>query len=60
LYTPVIPVTQEVKIRRIQVQGQPRQKVSKTPPPISANKAGMVVCTCHFRYTGDIGRMTAV
>jgi hypothetical protein len=37
---PIILVTQEVEIRRISVQGQPRQKVHKTSaaPPISTNK----------------------
>jgi hypothetical protein len=29
--TPVIPATQEVQIRKIIVQGQPRQKVNETP-----------------------------
>jgi hypothetical protein len=41
---PVIPATQEVEIRKIEVQGQPGQKVSETP--ISANKQGMVACVC--------------
>jgi hypothetical protein len=35
-----------VKIRRIKVPGQPRQKVSKTlPTPISINKPDVVVHT---------------
>jgi hypothetical protein len=29
--TSVIPATQKAEIRRIEVQGQPRRKVSKTP-----------------------------
>jgi hypothetical protein len=43
---PVIPVTQEVEIEKTNVQGQSRQKVSETP--ISINKLGMVICTCHL------------
>jgi hypothetical protein len=30
-FLPVIPVTGEVEIRKIKVQGWPRQEVSKTP-----------------------------
>jgi hypothetical protein len=46
--TSVISPTQEAEIQRIRVQGQPRQKVSETPPnPISTNMLGVVVHTCH-------------
>jgi hypothetical protein len=31
--TPIIPTTWEAEIGRIRVQGQPGQKVSKTPQP---------------------------
>jgi hypothetical protein len=34
-----IPATQEVEIRRIMVQGQPRQKIVETP--ISTNELGL-------------------
>jgi hypothetical protein len=37
----VIPATQKAEIRRITVQGQPRQKVTKTPyQPIKAGHGG--------------------
>jgi hypothetical protein len=49
----VIPATQESKIGRIEVRGQPRQKGRD---PISTNKIDMVVCTCHPSYTGTINR----
>jgi hypothetical protein len=42
-FTTVIPATPKVEIERIVVQGQPRQKASKTP--ISTNKLSVVVCT---------------
>jgi hypothetical protein len=50
---PVIPATQEVEIGKIEVQGQPMQKVSETPP-ISMNKPG-VVHICNPNYVGGIG-----
>jgi hypothetical protein len=31
MVVPTIPATQKVEIRRIEVQGQPRHKVSETP-----------------------------
>jgi hypothetical protein len=34
-FTSVIPATQEVKIRKIMVQGHPEQKVSETLPHLS-------------------------
>jgi hypothetical protein len=39
--TPIIPATKKVEIRRMVVQGQPRQKVSKNL--ISTNKPGVVL-----------------
>jgi hypothetical protein len=48
--TSIIPATWKVKIRRITVRGQPRQKVSETP--ISTNKLCMVVHTCDPSYLG--------
>jgi hypothetical protein len=44
---PVIPETQEEEIRRIGVQGQPRQKAR---PPSQINKLSMVVHTCSISY----------
>jgi hypothetical protein len=55
---PVIPATQEVEIGKIEVQGQPMQKVSETPP-ISMNKPG-VVHICNPNYVGGIGRKIMV
>jgi hypothetical protein len=50
----VIPATQKAKIRRIQVQSQPRKKVSKTPP-ISINKKLTVEAqVCHPSYLVSI------
>jgi hypothetical protein len=40
----------EVEIGRIAVQGQPEQKVSKTP--ISTNKPGIVGHHCNLNYMG--------
>jgi hypothetical protein len=57
-YTPAIPATQDVEIRRIKVVGQPRQKVSQTP--ILTNNPGMVVCVYNPSYLGGIGRRITV
>jgi hypothetical protein len=46
----VIPAIYEAEMRRIMVQGQPGQKVSKTP--ISTYKMGIVVHICDPSYTG--------
>jgi hypothetical protein len=43
--------TWEAEIRRITVQGQPRQIVHKTPSQ-QKKKLGMVVSTCHPSYGG--------
>jgi hypothetical protein len=52
--TPVILVTQEVKIRRIAVQGQAGQKVSKTPSqPIKLSGVG---CDWQPSCEGSINR----
>jgi hypothetical protein len=48
--TSVIPATKETEIGRITVQGQPRQKVSKTP---SQQEMG---CACNPGYVGGISR----
>jgi hypothetical protein len=42
-FTPIITATWEVEIRRMEVQGQPRQKVSETP---SQSKSGIVGQNC--------------
>jgi hypothetical protein len=46
---PVIPATREAEIRRITVQGQPRQKVSNIV--MSTNNLGTVACICNTSYT---------
>jgi hypothetical protein len=56
--TSVIPASWKVEIRRISVQGQPRQKVSKTP--ISTNKLGVVVCVYDPSCARDKGRWIMV
>jgi hypothetical protein len=48
---PVISVTQEAEIRRIEVQGQPGQKVSEFP--ISTNMTSMMVHTYNPSYSGS-------
>jgi hypothetical protein len=47
--TPVILATQEAEIRRIKVQGHPRQKVCKTSS--QPQWLGIVVYACYPRYT---------
>jgi hypothetical protein len=42
--TAIIPVTQEVKVGRISVRGQSRQKINKNP--VSTIKLGVLICTC--------------
>jgi hypothetical protein len=37
---PVIPATQDAEIRRIEVQGQPGQKVHETPSKPMAGRLG--------------------
>jgi hypothetical protein len=49
----VIPATQEVEIRRITVQRQARQKVTKTS--ISTNKSELMVPSCRSNYWGGKG-----
>jgi hypothetical protein len=39
--TPIIPATGEAEIKRIKVQGQPRQKVLKTPSQPIAGRDGI-------------------
>jgi hypothetical protein len=52
---PVILPIWEAEIRMIVVQGQPRQKVSKSY--ISTNKKlDVVVCVCYPSYMGSINR----
>jgi hypothetical protein len=55
---PVILTTKEDEIGRITVQGQPGQKVSKTP--FQPTKLGMVAYTCNPSYIGSIGRRIKV
>jgi hypothetical protein len=52
--TPIIPATQEAKIKRILIQFKTSlgKKVSETPP-ISMNKLGMVVHVYNPSYSGD-------
>jgi hypothetical protein len=45
--------------RRILVQGQPGQKIIKTPS-ISKNKVGMVVHACNPSYKKGMGRKSMV
>jgi hypothetical protein len=54
---PVILATQEVEIRGIVVQAQPRQKATKSP---STNSWGMVAHTYHPSYAGSINRSIVV
>jgi hypothetical protein len=54
----IIPATQEAEVKRIMVQGQPRQKLIKTPSQ-SISSAGMVARACGLSYIGHIGRRTA-
>jgi hypothetical protein len=51
--TPVIPATWEVAIRRLTIQGQPRQKVLKIPLQ-SITQAWW--SACHPSYAGNINR----
>jgi hypothetical protein len=55
---PIILATQEVQIRKIQVQGQIRQKVGNTPT--SSSKPGIVTLACHPSYTGNINKRRMV
>jgi hypothetical protein len=45
--------TQEAKIRRIAVGGQPRQKVFENHSPISTNM-GVVAHTYHLSFAGSL------
>jgi hypothetical protein len=56
---PVIPVVWEAEIRRIAIQGQPRQKVGEPLLPILANKLGLVVHVCNPSYLA-LGRRITV
>jgi hypothetical protein len=42
-----------LEIKRIEVQGQPRKKLVRPPPPISTNKPGTVVHVCDPSYLGE-------
>jgi hypothetical protein len=53
----VTPVTQETEIRRIMVQGQPGQKVSKTP---SHQTSWVIAYACNSSYKGGIGKRITV
>jgi hypothetical protein len=53
---PVIPATLETEIRRIEVQGQPRQKVRSH----LNKKAEWVMYACNPSYEGDISRRIVV
>jgi hypothetical protein len=55
---PIIPATQEAKIRRITFQVQPRQKVRKIS--ISTSKLGMVVHAYDPSYIRGICRRFTV
>jgi hypothetical protein len=47
--------TWEAEIRRIEIPGQPGQKVPETPSqPIT--KLSIVVHTCHPHYPGSVNR----
>jgi hypothetical protein len=48
--TVVISTTQEAEIEKITILGQPGQKRSRDP--ISTEKAGQVIRTCHPSYSG--------
>jgi hypothetical protein len=52
--TPVIPTTQEVRIRRIEICDQPKEKVNENL--ISINKSDVLVHICSPSYKGDMGR----
>jgi uncharacterized membrane protein len=45
---PIISASQEAEIRKIMVQGQPRQNVGKTPS--QSTSQAMVVCICDLSY----------
>jgi hypothetical protein len=55
----VCNLPQEAEIRRIEVQGQPRQRVCETPIS-SIKKMGMLVLVCYPRYTGGIHKRIKV
>jgi hypothetical protein len=55
---PGIQATLETEIRRIRVQGQPKQKGSQNN--ISTNKLGMVIHTCDHSYVRGISKRTVV
>jgi hypothetical protein len=46
----VIPTTWDVKIGRIMVLGQLKQKISEIPLRISTNKPGILAHVCHPNY----------
>jgi hypothetical protein len=50
----VIPATHKTEIRKIVVQNQLKQKVSKIP--ISTNKLGIMVPSCHPSRTEAVSR----
>jgi hypothetical protein len=54
--TPVILPTSKIEIKRIMVQGQPRQKVTETPK----HKLSMVVQVCNPSYAESRGKKIAV
>jgi hypothetical protein len=54
----VIPANWDAEIRRIMVQAQPRQIVSKTL--ISSNKLSVVVSSYNLSHSGGLDRKMAV
>jgi hypothetical protein len=54
----VIPAIKEAGIKRIMLWGHLRQK--NYWEPVLTNKLGVVVCTCHPRYVGDLNRRISV
>jgi hypothetical protein len=51
--------TEKAEIKRIIVQGQPRQKDQETPIS-TEKKLSVVVVTCQPSYTGSLNRRTVV
>jgi hypothetical protein len=54
----LIPVTEEVEIKRSTVQCQPGQKVSKTPSQQTSQISWEQFC--HSSYKGGVGRRTSI
>jgi hypothetical protein len=61
--TPIIPATQGAEIGRMEIQGQPQQKVSETssqPKKKKKKKLVMVAHTCLFSYKKGVNRRIVV